>query len=160
VVVDYNLMVSIRRARTGEVNKLQALNDAVFADNSRYDQDAMLDWAQSKAGETYFTTAINNPEACFLVAEDEGKLVGYIAGSPKKFDDRMSRYVEIDNLGVSRDYRRHGVGKKLMETCLKWAKDEGFQKVHLRCYSANVGALEFYKHNGFQDTSVSLERRL
>lgn len=153
-------MILLRRAGADEVKKLQDLNDRAFADNPRYDPDVKVEWAQSEAGKKYFTTAISDPHSCFLVAEDDGKLVGYIAASPKNFDDRRSRYAEIDNLGVISSYRQQGVGKKLMDACLQWAKDEGFQKAHLRCYSANVGALEFYKRNGFQDISVSLERIL
>jgi ribosomal protein S18 acetylase RimI-like enzyme len=153
-------MIIIRSARPNEVKKLQNLNDEVFLDNPKYDPDVKVEWAQSEVGEEYFITAINSSEGCFFVAEDNGRLIGYIAASSKTFDDRNSSYVEIDNLGVIGSYRKQGAGKKLMNRCLKWAKDKGFKKAHLRCYSANVGALEFYKRNGFQDISVSLERSL
>lgn len=153
-------MILLRSARPDEIKKLQDFNDKAFADNPRYDPDVKVDWGQSEVGKKYFTTAISDPNGCFLVAEDDDKLVGYIAASAKKFDDRRSCKVEIDNLGVISDYRKQGVGKKLTDACLKWAKDEGFNKAHLRCYAANVGALEFYKRNGFQGISVSLERKL
>lgn len=86
--------------------------------------------------------------------------MGYIAASSKKFDDRKSRYLEVENLGVIKGYRKQGVGAMLMDACLAWARDEGHQKAYLRCYSANVGAIEFYGRQGFESISVSLEKHL
>ncbi len=93
-------MVTIRYARKDEVKKLQDLNDEAFVENPKYDSDLFLNWAQSEKGETYFSNLLNNVNDCCLIAENEGKLVGYIAASAKNFDDRNSTYIEIQNLGV------------------------------------------------------------
>ena len=46
--------MTIRQARADEVKTLQILNDEGYVDNSKYDSDLKLDWAQSKTGETYY----------------------------------------------------------------------------------------------------------
>ena len=61
--------MNIRKAKIGETKILQDLNDEIFIDNSKYDSDLKLDWAQSKQGEDYFTDVITNPETICLIAE-------------------------------------------------------------------------------------------
>ena len=41
---------SIRRAKTNEVAILQNLNQEVFIDNIKYDDDLKLDWVTSEKG--------------------------------------------------------------------------------------------------------------
>jgi diamine N-acetyltransferase len=150
----------IRQARKDEIKKLQDLNDKAFADNPNYDPDLDLNWAQSDEGKKYFTNAVNSSDNYFLVAEEKSTLVGYLAAAPKHFDFRKSNYIEIENLGIIPEYRSKGLGKKLIEKCLKWAKEKGYQKAYLRCYFKNTHALSFYKNNGFSEISVSLEKNI
>ncbi len=153
-------MISIRKARIDEVKKLQDLNDEAFANNPQYDPDLVLDWAQSEKGKTYFTNVITNPNDLILVAEDGEKLVGYISASPKVIAHRKSKYIEIDNLGIATAYRRKGIASMLMEKCLAWAKEQGYQKAYLLCYFKNTDAISFYKGDGFSEIDVSLEKVL
>lgn len=152
--------MTIRQARKDEIQKLQDLNDEAFADNPKYDSDLNLNWAQSDVGKKYFNDGLNSSETYFLVAEDGEKLVGYIAAAPQHFDDRNSKYIEIENLGIIPEYRSKGIGKKLIEECFTWAKKKGYQKAYLKCYFKNTNALTFYKNNGFSEISVSLEKEI
>ncbi len=153
-------MIAIRKARIDEVKKLQDLNDDAFSSNPMLDPDLVLDWAQSDLGKTYFINTINNPRDLLLVAEDEEKLVGYIGASPKEIEYRNSKYLEVDNLGVAKAYRRKGVATLLMEKCIAWAKEYGYQKLYLTSYFKNTGAITFYKQSGFSEINISLEKKL
>lgn len=153
-------MITFRKARPDEVKKLQDLNDLAFEQNPEFDPDLILDWAQSEKGKTYFSSVTTNPDDLILVAADGDKLVGYISASPKIIGHRKSKYVEIDNLGVAKDYRRQGIASQLMGECLKWAKKQGYQKAYLLCYWKNKNAIEFYKQKGFSEINVSLEKKL
>lgn len=153
-------MVIIRAAKKDEVGALQALNDEIFVDNSKYDPDLDNTWAQSDRGKTYFTELLNNFESCCFIAEDNGKKVGYIAAGPKEINYRKSKYVEIENVGVTPEYRSKGVGSMLIDECLKWAKSQGFQKVYVNSYFRNSGAISFYKKSGFEEIDISLERSI
>lgn len=119
-----------------------------------------MDWAQSDLGKTYFTNTINNQKDLLLVAEDEEKLVGYIGASPKEIEYRKSNYLEVDNLGVAKAYRRKGVATLLMEKCIAWAKEQGYQKLYLTSYFKNTNAITFYKQNGFSEINISLKKKL
>ena len=153
-------MIIIKQAKKKEVKELQKLNDEVFIDNQKYDPDLIIDWAKSDKGKAYFTNLLNNPTACCLVAEDNKKLVGYIAATPKDFGYRKNRYLEIENMGVIPGYRSKGIGSQLIQKCLEWTKDKGFKKAYVNYYFANSQALEFYKKNGFSEIDISLERNI
>ena len=153
-------LMKIRQATVNDVSILQNLNDEVFVDNYKYDPDLKMDWAQSKTGKEYFTDVVNNPNAICLIAEENGKAVGYIAAQPKEFGYRLSKYIEIENMGVSPEYRSKGIGLKLMEKCLEVAKEKGFKKAYVNAYSDNVGAVKFYEKNGFNKIDVSLEKNI
>lgn len=153
--------VNIRPASSDEVAKLQDLNDEVFIDNSKYDDDLKLDWAQSEAGgKKYFADLLNDSDSICLVGEVGGRVVGYIAASPKEISYRNSKYVEIDNMGVIPGYRSLGIGKQLMQKCIELAKERGFEKVFVNAYSKNIKAVGFYRNNGFIDIDVSLEKKI
>ena len=153
-------MVNIRRGEKDEVRKLQELNVKAFVDNPKYDSDYNVDWSLSEDSYKYFTKVLNDSDSLCLVAEENGQLVGYLSGSTKAAPYWMSKYFEIDNVGVVPEKRHQGVGSRLMEECYKWAKENGFQKVYVNSYFSNTTALDFYKKNGFVEVDISLEKNL
>lgn len=153
-------MISIRPARKDEIQKLQDLNDQVFVHNSEYDPDIKIDWAQSPVGKSYFTEVVNNPEEICLIAEENDIPVGYIAAGPKEFDYRNSKYIEIENMGVSPEHRSKGIGAQLIKKIIELAKEKGYQKVFVNSYSGNTKAVEFYERNGFNKIDISLEKSI
>ena len=152
--------MNIRKAKPDDVKLLQNLNDELFADNSKYDKDLKLDWAQSEVGKKYFAELVNNKDAICLIAEDNEKPVGYLAAEPKEFSYRNSKYIEIDNMSVSPKFRSKGVGTKLIEECFRIARERGFERAYVNAYFQNLKAIEFYEKNGFGKIDVSLERGL
>ncbi len=153
--------IKIVLASSNQIKLLQDLNDEVFIDNHQYDSDLKMDWAQSdEGGKKYFTELLNNTNSICLIAKDNDKNVGYLAASPKEIPYRLSRYVEIENMGVIPKYRSRGIGQKLTSKCLEIAKEKGFQKVYVNAYFKNSGAINFYKKNGFTEIDLSLEKSI
>jgi len=153
-------MTTIRNARKEEIPALQILNQEAFIDNQLYDADLNMDWALSESGKQYFINLLETPTSCCLVAETNGVLVGYITASEKIFEYRKSTYVEINDLGVSPDYRSKGVGSDLITGCKQWAKKEGYQKIYVNSYATNARAIAFYERNGFTKIDLCLEMTL
>lgn len=152
-------MINIRTARKDEVKDLQDLDDGIFIGSPKYDNDFDTNWAQTK-GKAYFTDLLNNPEACCLIAEEDGEKIGYIAAVPKSISYRKSKYIEIENIGVALEYRSKGIGTLLIDECLKWAKSKGFQKAYVNAYFHDTKAVEFYKRNNFSEIDLCLEKLL
>lgn len=153
--------MKIRKVNKNEWSDLQILNNEVFVDNAKYDPDIIEDWAFSEAGKKYFQELVNdNKSICFVAENESGKLVGYIAASPKPFSYRKSKYLEVDNMGVIPEYRSQGVGAKLMEECKDWAKENGYHRMFVVSYFKNNKAVNFYKKCGFEEIDISLEMNI
>ncbi len=153
-------MITISLASKDEIQNLQNLNDEVFLNNHKYDSDLKMDWAQSETGKKYFTDTLNNPDSICIIAKDRNRAVGYIEATPKEFGYRLSKYIEINNMGVTPDCRSKGVGSMLMKKLFELAKAKGFQKAYVNTYSDNVKAVAFYEKNGFAKIDVSLEKTI
>lgn len=150
----------IRQANKDEVEILQILNNEVFIDNQKYDSDLDMNWARSEKGKKYFSKLLNDSNAFCLIAEDNKKLIGYIAARKKDISYRKSKYIEIENMGVIPEYRSKGIGSSLIKKCLTWAKEKGFQKIYVNSYFQNNKGIVFYKRNGFTEIDLSLEKTI
>jgi ribosomal protein S18 acetylase RimI-like enzyme len=152
--------MKIRKATLDEIHKIKELNTIIFINNPEYDNDAVENFSQTKEGDKYFKKAIENTDGIFLVAEENGELVGYINGSTADFPYRKSKYFEIENLGVIPKAKRKGIGTKLLEELTKIAKEKGYQKIYLNCYAKNDEAINFYKTSGYEKIDVCLEKEI
>lgn len=84
-------------------------------------------------------------DACFLVAESERKICGFLC----------SRIVagewEIENVVVEGKFRRHGIGEQLMRSFLaKWEESTGAE-VLLEVRESNLAARSLYRKYGLQE---------
>ena len=83
-----------------------------------------------------------NPNTCF-VAEDNDAMVGVIITG----HDGRRGYVY--HTAVAEDYRRAGVGKKLVNTAMTALKNEGINKVAMLVFAKNEGGNAFWETQGF-----------
>jgi ribosomal protein S18 acetylase RimI-like enzyme len=60
-------------------------------------------------------------------------------------------------MGVRREWRRRGIGRQLVETCLRRASEAGLEKVELEVYPDNQAAVLLYEQFGF--VAEGLRRR-
>lgn len=84
---------------------------------------------------------LNFEEFCFA-AEDDGKLAGIITGRA------YYNEVHIADLIVAKDYRRDGVGSKLVAAVEEAFKPKGYKKISLTTFGFQ--APEFYKKQGYE----------
>jgi ribosomal protein S18 acetylase RimI-like enzyme len=85
--------------------------------------------------------ALNYEDFCF-VAEDDGDIVGVIVGRA------YYNEVHIGDLIVGKDYRRAGVGSKLVAAVEEAYKGKGYEKIALTTFGFQ--APEFYKKLGYE----------
>ncbi len=151
---------SIRQATFQDVALLQKLNQEVFVDNYKYDNDLMMDWALGESGKNYFTKAVSSTESACFIAEIDNEAVGYLSIGYKRTPFRKSRYLEVENIGVSPEFRSKGVGAMLIKKAKDWAKEHGYQRLAVSSYFQNTKAIEFYKRNGFSEMDLGLEMEI
>ncbi|SDS54561.1 putative acetyltransferase [Formosa sp. Hel1_31_208] len=89
----------------------------------------------------------------FVLANDTEVLGG--AGI-KQLKDFKGNVCELQKMYFSPKVRGKGFGKKMFETCLKAAKDFGFETVYLETASQLKAAIHIYEVFGFQHRTEPL----
>ena len=59
------------------------------------------------------------------------------------------KFAEIGGLVVDQSHQRSGIGRKLVETAIKWSEQNNLS-LRVRCNSEREGANKFYKSMGFK----------
>lgn len=60
------------------------------------------------------------------------------------------RYGYLQSLIVSESFRKHGIGKLLVEAAHKWAKERGASEMQLNTWEFTEGPLHFYERLGYR----------
>lgn len=82
------------------------------------------------------------------VAVLEGKIIGYICV------EHIMDEGHILNLAVHPDFRRRGIGTKLMEEVLDELKKNDCRYLYLEVRFSNLGARKFYESFGFRVVGI------
>ena len=61
-----------------------------------------------------------------------------------------SQFPYISNLAVKPDFRRQGVGKKLLAECEQMARNWGYHETRLHVLKSNEAAKQLYIHHGYK----------
>jgi len=98
----------------------------------------------------------------FLVAEEKGKIIGYIIGIDGKWDwsDNPPRALRIWDLEVLQKYRKKGIGTKLIKELEKISKQKGIKFLSLNVWKKNKPALRIYTKNRFDLFSHEMIKKL
>lgn len=75
-----------------------------------------------------------------------GQLKGFASVESTIFGT-TAKYMDLSNIHVSQDMRRHGIGQELFLLAKKWAKEQGAEKLYISAHSA-VESQAFYKSMG------------
>lgn len=86
------------------------------------------------------------PEGCLLLGEYEANLAGCVG--LREIDDETG---EIKRMYVRPEYRRKGVGRRLLEALIQEARQVGYSKLKLDSATFAKQAIVFYRQMGFRD---------
>jgi ribosomal protein S18 acetylase RimI-like enzyme len=149
---------NFRRAEISDLDGILAFNNIAFANNRKWDEDSVIDYASTPEGAKYFSDAIKDKKGCFFICEENGHLVGYATGAAMDVNYRKSKYFELISIGVHPNRLGQGVGKALLEKITRWAKSKRFQKIYLNCYIKNKSAIDFYTSQGYSAIDICMEK--
>ena len=89
----------------------------------------------------------------FLGAYDDGICIGLAI-----MQEAFFKYMYLYDLKVTRDYRRKGVGRLLIDKACEIASEQGYRGIYTQGQDNNLGACLFYVNSGFRigglDTDV------
>ena len=85
-----------------------------------------------------------------LVAEDQGKVIGYLLYHFGYDSDRAARNMHVVDLYVDRTVRNQGVGKALIAKAASVAREASAEEMIWSVYQSNTIAAAFYEKLGAQ----------
>ena len=129
--------VIIRRMRKEDLDAVTAIEEATFA----------IPWSR----ESFRQELERNVAARYLVAEVEGKVIGY-AGAWIILDES-----HITNIAVEEAYRGQGIGRMLTQALIQYLSNLGACYATLEVRVSNIRAQNLYKSLGF--VSVGKRKR-
>ncbi|HYK72166.1 MAG TPA: GNAT family N-acetyltransferase [Pseudoneobacillus sp.] len=139
--------------------KLSNFNRKNHSDECKYDHYELVMNSITKHAEETFNS--RNDDTSILIAELEGKPVGYALGrifvEDVKSDNGTGRMGLFDELFLDETARGLGLGQKLLDETIKWMKEKGINRIKLHAYSWNHHAKRLYERNGFKEYAVSYE---
>lgn len=113
-------------------------------------------FGKSALEERDFITKMDTAKHLLLVAEVEGKVVGGLGVNPVA-PGRDLRDTQVSEIGLHllSWYREHGLGSKMLEYAIEWAREKGYRKVSARIFTSNKRSLNLFRKYGFLQESKS-----
>jgi ribosomal protein S18 acetylase RimI-like enzyme len=154
----------IREARPADYLDL----NAVFEEADELHRRALPHVFQKPEGlarrESFFAQIIEDKNSALLVAEKENHIVGFvhvfIRETPAVPIIVPRRYAVVENLAVTKRFRRFGIAKALMERAQRWAKTHKATQVELNVWEFNKGTIAFYRKLGYTTANRRLWKSL
>lgn len=145
--------VAVRAARADEGPALHALMQGVYGTTDYMCQAFEERYASLAALEADLAATLADHGSIWLVAEAEGRLVGY--ATLKCQSEKKLRHTSHLNMGVHVDARGRSVGRLLLDALMTRAKSEGrVEIVYLHVRADNAQGVRLYESSGFTRLAV------
>ena len=138
----------VRNARVEELDQIALLLKKAYAEYERF--------MPREVFQSYLEDIVDVrsrlPDSELLVAELDGRLAGTVtlylhsAGESRVWPEG---WASVRLLGVLPDYRQRGIGRALMEECIRRSKKEGIRTLGLHTTEAMATAKKMYESMGF-----------
>lgn len=138
------MQITIRRATPDDAEAISAVWEAVCAERIY----TAVNRPFTPQQERDFIASLSDREGTFLAEVD-----GHVAGFQSL--DLWAKYTDsFDHVGVmgsivSPQWRRKGIGQRLAEHTLAFARANGYEKIIIYVRAGNTGAQAFYRNLGF-----------
>ncbi len=64
----------------------------------------------------------------------------------------------LEDMVLHPDWRGGGLGTRLLQHAIDWARDRGFTRISLLTDKTNEGAIRFYRRQGFVESAMTVLR--
>lgn len=146
-------MITIRPIRESDAACFHATLDAV-AREKRY--LATLVAPPVDRVTEFVADNVKNGYAQF-VADLDGEVVGWCDAIP---EDGGRAHIACLGMGVLREHRGQGIGKRLLQATIDAIRQSGLEKIELSVYSSNEAAIALYRSLGFVEEGLKKRGRL
>ena len=104
---------------------------------------------------------VKDSDKTILVAEiDDIQIVGMVSVIFLQRLNQLTLEMYIPELVVLEKYQNHGIGKKLINSCIALAKEKNCHRIRLESGNQRKESHQFYKHLGFEQSAFSFTKSL
>lgn len=138
----------IRKAKLEDIPRLSGLLEILFS----VEADFTADESKQRKG---LEMMLNDPEnRCILVAESNQGVIGMCTAQILVSTAEGGPVALIEDVIVDKQFRRWGIGQKLLLAIEDWALERGARRLQLLADQNNTPALEFYKRMSWNKTQL------
>ena len=104
---------------------------------------------------------VTDSDKKILVADlDDMKIVGMVSMVFLPRLNRTTLEMYIPELIVLEKYQKQGIGKKLINSCISFAKEKKCHRIRLESGNQRKDSHQFYKNLGFEQSALSFTKNL
>lgn len=146
-------VINIRDAQEKDAAQLANLLHALFS----IEADFKPDMEKQKAG---LSLLISQPEHGVIKAAftEDGKLIGMVSAQLVISTAQGALSAWVEDMIVHAEFRQQGIGRKLLQSALDWAKEKGATRAQLLVDIENEPAIGYYRHLGWESTQLNARR--
>jgi Leucine-rich repeat (LRR) protein len=150
-ICDLNMKtgIVIEKAKEEDIGEMAKLIGVLFDIESDFE----INYDKQYAG---ISRLFEHPTSDLLVAKYEGKVIGMIT-MQRLISSAEGDFVgQIEDLVVYEEYRKMGVGSRLLNKIRTLAIEYGYKRIQLAADMDNQNALQFYSRRGFKKTHLHI----
>jgi len=155
---------SIRPATPKDIGAIGRLGALLVREHHDFDPQRFIAATAQTAKRygSFLGTQLEEPNIVILVAERDGKVVGYTYSGVEGIDYMSLRGPAgvIYDIVVDPDHRQQGVGRILIDATLAALKSKGAPRVVLSTAERNAAAQRLFDRAGFRRTMIEMTREL
>lgn len=128
------MRINIRQAEDKDIHEITTIESLTSPDH----------WSENAIRHD----VCENDNACVLVAEADGEIVGYLDAW------KVADEFQLCNVGVLESYRGNHIGQQFMDVLIGIAKELKCTVITLEVREKNIVARQMYDKNGFQVVGI------
>ena len=152
----------IRRATEADAEALGRLGALLVQEHHDFDPSRFIKPSPDtpKHYGAFLASQVGERGAVIVVAEREGRVIGYAFGAVEGFDYMTLRgpAALVHDLIVDPDHRGGGVGRLLLDALIAALTADGVPRIVLSTAEKNTAAQKFFARQGFRRTMIEMTK--
>ncbi len=152
--------MNIRKTKIEDYDKIIELYKELYDTEKIFDKNLTNIYDVSNKQKENILKRIKSRKEIFLVAEENNEIMGLVDGYIIDNNNHIEKVGYLDHLCVFKEYRKHGVGKRLIEEFTNKMKNKNVVYLKLNAFENNLPAIELYKKLGFEEYSIYYMKKI
>jgi len=154
--------VVIRPAHRADLPRLGRFGAKLVDEHHGFDDRRFIPTRERTPADyaAFLIRQIDAPKAIVLVADDHGDVIGYAYATDEGYDYMTLRGPAgvLQDIFVSPEFRRRGVGEKLLTAAIESLRGRGVTQIVLSTAERNAEAQRLFERAGFRPTMIEMTR--